>query len=75
MKKWRPGTVEVESYLVVYRKDGEKFGMYVQAEHERDARQQVNSREKGARITEVVRQQPSYEDKLKMDKYSEENSG
>lgn len=73
MKKWRPGTVEVDSYLVVYRKGGEKFGMYVQAEHDRDARQQVLKREQGADIGEVVRQEPTEEHiYMMMDEFNKE---
>lgn len=42
LKKWRPGTKEVDSYFVKYMIEEERFGMYVTATDTRDAINQVS---------------------------------
>lgn len=58
LKRWRPGVVEVDSYLVVYEKNGTTMGMYVTARDESDARQQVLSRKSEVKVQEVKLQAP-----------------
>lgn len=66
LKRWRPGVVEVDSYLVVYEKNDTKMGMYVMARDESDARQQVLSRKSEVKVKEVELQAPTSEHKLMM---------
>lgn len=66
LKRWRPGTVELNSYLVVYEKNDTKMGMYVMARDESDARQQVLSRKSEAKVKEVELQVPILEHEILM---------
>lgn len=66
LKRWRPGVVEVDSYLVVYEKNGTTMGMYVTARDESDARQQVLSRKSEVKVQEVELQVPILEHEILM---------
>ena len=63
LKKWRPGTQEVDSYFVKYRIDGELFGMYIPANDNRDARKQLVRMFPAAEEIEAMQQEPTDEHK------------
>lgn len=63
LKKWRPGTQEVESFFVKYRIDDEPFGMYIPANDNRDARKQLARMLPAAKQIEAAQQEPTDEHK------------
>lgn len=61
LKKWRPGTQEIESYFIKYTINEGRFGIYVTAVNVRDAREQILKLAPNAIDIDIKQQMPTDE--------------